>query len=155
QVDAQWNQLVPVLPFVSLPGAKSADDHGTPVLARPGFVYVFYQGKAWRELEVRLTDGKTTYHDVNIARYRQETGFINGERNVTGQPLEDIWLPARWNDQPVRDLQLCFSEIQLPAARLHRLEQDAGLRGQRCKTLQDLTCTTQRINDLYTRKPDG
>lgn len=155
QADAQCNQLVPVLPFVSLPGSKSADDLGTPVLARPGFVYVFYQEKLWRELEVRILDGKTTYHDVDIAHYRKEDTFKADERTPTGVPLDDIWLPARWNNQSVRDLQLCFSEIQLTAARLRCLEQDAITRDRRCKGLQDLTCSNQGFKDLYTGRPDG
>ncbi|KWS80924.1 hypothetical protein AL051_26590, partial [Pseudomonas amygdali pv. dendropanacis] len=33
QADAQFNQIVPVLPFVALPGSKTVDDMGTPVLA--------------------------------------------------------------------------------------------------------------------------
>jgi hypothetical protein len=131
EADAQWNQLVPVLPFVSLPGSKSANDYGTPVLARAGFIYIFYQEKLWRELEVRITEGKTTYHDVDIAHYRKGNAFKTGERKVTGSPLEDIWIPARWNNQRVGGLQICFSEIQLPAIRLQRLEVANPRRGLR------------------------
>ncbi|EPN46216.1 hypothetical protein A242_01325 [Pseudomonas syringae pv. actinidiae ICMP 19095] len=54
-----------------------------------------------------------------------------GERKATGVALEDIWLPALWNNRPVQTLQLCFSEIQLSAARLERLEKDAVSRNQR------------------------
>ncbi|BBN57950.1 hypothetical protein TRE132_60750 [Pseudomonas chlororaphis subsp. aurantiaca] len=154
QADAQWNQLVPVLPFVALPGSKSAYDLGTPVLARAGYVYVFYQNKLWRELEVRITEGKTTYHDVDVAHYRQGKGFKPGERKASGQPLEDIWLPAIWNNQRVHDLRLCFSEIQLNAPRLQRLEQDAKLRDQRCKSF-DLSCSNARFKERYKDKPDG
>ena len=155
QADAQWNQIVPVLPFVSLPGSKNAQDHGTPVLARPGFVYVFYENRLWRELEVRLTDGKTTYRDVDVAQYRLETGFDAVVRLPTGKPLDDIWLPAVWNDQPVSGLQVCFSEVQLSAERLQRLEEDPALREQRCKNLYQPGCSNQRFKDLYAGKPDG
>ncbi|MCF5647932.1 hypothetical protein GIV51_26320, partial [Pseudomonas syringae] len=48
QADAQFNQIVPVLPFVPLPGSKTVYDLGTPVLARAGYVYVFYQERLWR-----------------------------------------------------------------------------------------------------------
>ncbi|WDG81644.1 hypothetical protein PUP68_31505 [Pseudomonas chlororaphis] len=154
QADAQWNQLVPVLPFVALPGSKSAYDLGTPVLARAGYVYVFYQNKLWRELEVRITEGKTTYHDVDVAHYRQGKSFKAGERKASGQPLEDIWLPAIWNNQRVHDLRLCFCEIQLNAPRLQRLEQDAKLRDQRCKSF-DLSCSNARFKERYKDKPDG
>ncbi|EGH14993.1 hypothetical protein PSYMP_28738, partial [Pseudomonas amygdali pv. morsprunorum str. M302280] len=70
QADAQFNQIVPVLPFVALPGSKTVDDMGTPVLARAGYVYVFYQQKLWRELEIQVSETGNTYHDIDVARYR-------------------------------------------------------------------------------------
>ncbi|WP_345891438.1 toxin VasX [Pseudomonas protegens] len=154
QSDAQWNQLVPVLPFVALPGSKSAYDLGTPVLARNGYVYVFHEQRLWRELEVRIEEGKTTYHDIDVAQFRQGQGFKPGERKASGQALDDIWLPASWNDRRVDGLQLCFSEVQFSAPRLQRLEQDAKLRGQRCRS-PDLRSAEQRFKRLYKNQPDG
>ncbi|BAQ83656.1 toxin VasX [Pseudomonas sp. St29] len=154
QSDAQWNQLVPVLPFVALPGSKSAYDLGTPVLARSGYVYVFHKQRLWRELEVRIEDGKTSYHDIDVAQFRQGQSFKVGERKASGQALDDIWLPASWNDRRVDDVQLCFSEVQLSAPRLQRLEQDAKLRGQRCRS-PDLRSADQRFKRLYKNQPDG
>ncbi|BCS44547.1 toxin VasX [Pseudomonas amygdali] len=154
QADAQFNQIVPVLPFVALPGSKTVDDMGTPVLARAGYVYVFYQEKLWRELEIHVSETGNTYHDIDVARYRQQSGFLAGERKATGQALEDIWLPALWNNRHVQTLQLCFSEIQLSAARLERLEKDAASRDQRCNS-PDLSGSKMRFTDLYKGKPDG
>ncbi|WP_257110775.1 toxin VasX [Pseudomonas ficuserectae] len=154
QADAQFNQIVPVLPFVALPGSKTVDDMGTPVLARAGYVYVFYQEKLWRELEIHVSETGNTYHDIDVARYRQQSGFLAGERKATGQALEDIWLPALWNNRHVQTLQLCFSEIQLSAARLERLEKDAASRDQRCNS-PDLSGSKMRFKDLYKGKPDG
>ncbi|WP_235814807.1 hypothetical protein [Pseudomonas syringae group genomosp. 3] len=127
---------------------------GTPVLARAGYVYVFYQEKLWRELEIQVSETGNTYHDIDLARYRQQDGFIAGERKATGVALEDIWLPARWNNRPVQTLQLCFSEIQLSAARLEHLERDAVSRNQRCNS-PDLSGSKKRFTDLYKGKPDG
>ncbi|WP_322740736.1 toxin VasX [Pseudomonas saponiphila] len=154
QSDAQWNQLVPVLPFVALPGSKSAYDLGTPVLARTGYVYVFHEQRLWRELEVRIEGDKTTYHDIDVAQFRQGQSFKPGERKASGQALDDIWLPASWNDRRVDDLQLCFSEVQFSAPRLQRLEKDAKLRGQRCRS-PDLRSADQRFRRLYKNQPDG
>jgi hypothetical protein len=95
QFDAQWNQIVPVIPFTAQPGVNSAYDHGTPVLCRAGFIYVFLDGRLWRELEVRVEDDKTTYHDVDLNRYRLGDHIDPGPRLATGQPRDDIWLPAR------------------------------------------------------------
>ncbi|MEE5166118.1 hypothetical protein V2J73_22920 [Pseudomonas alliivorans] len=154
QADAQFNQIVPVLPFVTLPGSKSPYDLGTPVLARAGYVYVFYRQKLWRELEVRISDIGTTYHDIDVARFRQGEGFTPGERTAIGVALDDIWLPGMWNNQRVLDVELCFSEIQLSAPRLQRLERDAALRTQRCKR-PDLSYSKERFTRLYKGKPDG
>ncbi|CAM3154290.1 hypothetical protein BZK31_10925 [Pseudomonas floridensis] len=154
QADAQFNQVVPVLPFVALPGSKSAYDLGTPVLARAGYIYVFYRQTLWRELEVRIAESATTYHDVDVARFRQRDGFKPGERRAIGAALDDIWLPAAWNNQRVLDIQLCFSEIQLSAPRLERLEQDAASRAKRC-TRPDLGYSKERAHRLYKGQPDG
>lgn len=150
----QWNQIVPVVPMTALPGCRSEQDLGAPVLVRAGFVYVFYRNKLWRELEVRQTDGKTTYHDVNVARYRDGTGFRTGLRRASGVALDDIWLPVQWNNRHTVDVQMCFSEIQLSAARLQRLEQDSGLRRSRCQSF-DLRATREKLQSLYQGKPNG
>lgn len=154
QADAQFNQIIPVLPFVALPGSKNPYDLGTLVLARAGYVYVFYRQRLWRELEVRISDTGTTYHDIDVARFRQDEGFTRGERAAIGVALEDIWLPGMWNDRRVLDVELCFSEIQLSAPRLERLERDAALRTPRCSR-PDLSYSKERFNRLYKGKPDG
>ncbi|RMV66380.1 toxin VasX [Pseudomonas coronafaciens] len=154
QADAQFNQIVPVLPFVPLPGSRTVYDLGTPVLARAGYVYVFYQEKLWRELEIQVSETGSTYHDIDVARYRRQDGFLPGERKPRGAALEDIWLPALWNNRQATAVQLCFSEVQLSAPRLERLEKDAASRSTRCKNL-DLSQSKKHFTDLYKGKPDG
>ncbi|WPX69810.1 hypothetical protein [Pseudomonas sp. MH9.2] len=153
QFDAQWNQIMPVVPFVALPGANSAHDHGTPVLCRAGFIYVFLGDRLWRELEVRVADEQTTYHDIDLNRYRMGDEIEEGPRLATGQALEDIWLPSSWNDQQVSP-QLCFSEVQLSGPRLRRLEQDPALRAQRCQS-PDLRSSRDKFKRVFLDKPDG
>ena len=153
QLDKQWNQIVPILPFVALPGISSAQDHGTPVLCRPGYLYVFMEGRLWRELEIRITDERTTYHDIELDKFRVRDGFVDDARLATGKALNDIWLPANWNDRRV-DIQLCFSEVQLSHARLKRLEQDPALRRQRCQS-PDLRVSKEDSKRRFTDKPDG
>ena len=153
QVDQQWNQIVPVLPFVALPGVNSAYDHGTPVLCRAGFIYVFIDGKLWRELEIRVSDERTTYHDIELKKFRVGEGYVDDARLATGRALDDIWLPANWNDRPL-DTQLCFSEVQLSAPRLQRLESDSALRRLRCQS-PDLRVSKERSKTVFGNKPDG
>lgn len=154
QLEAQWNQIVPILPFAALPGTRSKYDLGTPVLCRSGYVYVFYGDRLWRELEVRQDDELTTYRDIDLQAYRQDQQLSSDYRQASGVDLSDIWLPATWNHQPAEAVQLCFSEIQLSAARLKRLEDDPQLRAQRCQS-PALQCESQTFERLFEQQPDG
>lgn len=154
QLEAQWNQIVPILPFAALPGTRSKYDLGTPVLCRSGYVYVFYRDRLWRELEVRQDDELTTYRDIDLQAYRQDQQLSSDYRQASGVDLSDIWLPATWNHQPAEAVQLCFSEIQLSAARLKRLEDDPQLRAQRCQS-PALQCESQTFERLFEQQPDG
>lgn len=154
QLEAQWNQIVPVLPFAALPGTRSKYDLGTPVLCRSGYVYVFYRDRLWRELEVRQEDELTTYRDIDLQAYRLDQTFSTDYRQASGVDLSDIWLPATWNRQSAEAVQLCFSEIQLSAARIERLEKDSALRAQRCQS-PALQCDSPTFERLFDRQPDG
>ncbi|MHC8390479.1 toxin VasX [Pseudomonas sp. MDT2-39-1] len=154
QLEAQWNQIVPVLPFAALPGTRSRYDLGTPVLCRSGYVYVFYRDRLWRELEVQQDDELTTYRDIDLQAYRQNQELSSDYRQASGVDLSDIWLPATWNHQPAEAVQLCFSEIQLSAARLKRLEKDPTLRTQRCQS-PELRCESKTFETLFDQQPDG
>ncbi|MGE8187576.1 toxin VasX [Pseudomonas sp. NPDC086278] len=154
QLQTQWNQIVPVLPFVALPGTRSKYDLGTPVLCRSGYVYVFYRERLWRELEVQQNGELTTYRDIDLQAYRQDQQLSNDYRQASGVDLSDIWLPATWNNRPAEAVQLCFSEIQLSAARIKRLEADAALRAQRCQS-PALQCEHQTFERLFDEQPDG
>ncbi|ERH53950.1 hypothetical protein O203_00300 [Ectopseudomonas chengduensis] len=148
QEDRQWNQVVPIIPMAPMRGVDNDRDQGVPVLGRPGYLYVFYQGKLWRELEIRQAeDGTTTYHDIDLRAARKQDGFISGSRTARGKGLKEVWLPARWNNRKVDDLQLAYAEVQLPAPRLQRLEQDASLRAQRCQSI-DTQISAQEFRRL-------
>ncbi len=150
----QWNQLVPVVPMTALPGSKSSYDLGTPVSLRNGYVYVFYRGKLWRELQVRNSESGVTYHDVRVTSYRQGTGFKSGPRKAVGVALEDIWLPSQWNNRKELTVQLCFSEIQLSSARLAFLERDAATRRIRASQRQ-LDVSKATFDQMFKGKPGG
>ena len=152
--DIQWNQIVPVVPMTALPGSKSRYDLGTPVSLRNGYLYLFYRDKLWRELEVRNSESGVTYHDVRVASYRQGAGFKSGPRKAVGVGLEEIWLPSQWNNRKELSVQLCFSEIQLSAARLTFLERDTATRRTRISQRQ-LDVSKATFDKLFTGKPGG
>src|SRR5690554_4227890 len=134
----QRNVLLPIVPMTHVYGA-SADWHTwrQTVLARPGYFYIFLDGKIWRELKIRTENGVTTYHDVRLDKFRGESGLFHAdERAAEGKGLGEIWLPAILNWKLVRGLEVAYAEDQWPAARLNRLEQNSELRGQRCTALE-------------------
>src|SRR5690606_12432956 len=62
-------QRMPVIPIVrmtALPVSKSERDQCSPVSVRSGDVSVFDRGRCCREPDVRVSDGRTTHHDVGI-----------------------------------------------------------------------------------------
>ncbi|AQZ93483.1 hypothetical protein ACFSB1_12575 [Halopseudomonas phragmitis] len=132
QLDGQENQVAAVVPLALVRSGVRMDDGGVPVVSRPGYLYVFFRGTLWRELEIRQTEQGTFYHDVNLQSWR-DSGQQDGRRAATGVALEEIWLPARWKSGYVSDVQVAYSEVQWTAPRIRRLEADAQARGRRCQ----------------------
>jgi hypothetical protein len=116
QLDGQKNQVAAVVPLALLRSGVRMDDGGVPVVSRPGYLYVFFRGALWRELEIRQTEQGTFYHDVNLQSWRA-SGQQDGRRAATGVALEEIWLPARWKGSYVSDVQVAYSEVQWTAPR--------------------------------------
>ncbi|MEH6501183.1 MAG: toxin VasX [Pseudoalteromonas distincta] len=152
QADGQWNQVAPVVPMTMLRSGVRSDDEGIPVLARTGYLYVFSNGMPWRELEIRQTEEGTFYHDINLNQWR-ENGRPDGKREASGVALQEIWLPARWNNQPVADLQLAYSEIQWSAPRIRRIETEANARAGRCQRMS--MAVSQRHFESMARGASG
>ena len=136
QRERQWNCIVPVVPMSTMLGISINHQHREyPVHVRAGFIYLFYRGKLWRELEVRQADGQATYHDVRLNDFRKGEHFKDGPRAASGKGLSEIWLPARWNNRAAPDIEVAYSEVQWPAVRLNAMERNARLRRARCNRL--------------------
>jgi hypothetical protein len=132
----QWNQIVPVVPMSTMRGISANHQHREyPVHARPGFIYLFYRGKLWRELEIRQGEGQVTYHDVRLSDFRLGDSFRAGAREASGKGLNEIWLPAQWNNRSAPDIEAAYAEVQWPVARLNAMERSARLRRSRCNRL--------------------
>jgi hypothetical protein len=134
--ERQWNCIVPVVPLSIMRGISANHQHREyPVHIRPGFIYLFYCGKLWRELEVRQSEGQATYHDVRLSNFRRGDSFRDGARLASGKGLSEIWLPAQWNNRSAPDIEAAYAEVQWPAARLNAMERSARLRRARCNRL--------------------
>lgn len=80
-------------------------------MLRPGYLYVFFENRLWRELEVG-PDGKLS--DVDLIHYREqaEQGDTPNERESEGEWLDDILLPAMLQGQAtLYKVRLAYSEI--------------------------------------------
>lgn len=134
EVERQRHVILPVIPATLLSGVEL---HGRNpihhVLARAGFLYLFHEGKLWRELEIQIDEsGVTRYCDVALSDYRQSNGQLRaGYREVTGTGLEEIWLPARISGGWL-SLQAAYSESQWPGERVVHLERSDSDRRHRC-----------------------
>ncbi len=107
---AQWqtekgheNLLAPIVPMAWPSGGMAVDGkHLTwPVLARPGYLYLFREGRLWRELKITWENDRPVFRDTRLSDYRDEDGKITADqRHPAGKPLEDIWVPrpAGWQE---------------------------------------------------------
>lgn len=127
---AQDNLLLSVFPSCFIPhlSYKNPEKHlmyTAPV--RPGYLYFFYQGKVWREIEVVPGDTGVEMRDVDLLSYREDgvntKPFKEEDRQATGNPLKEIWLPARRMGKKLgSDVRFAFSEVQWSPAYLSFLE---------------------------------
>lgn len=149
-IHSQLNLIVPVVPMTIIKDRYSLYKKHTeyqalassnPVLCRAGWIYVYYQGKLWRELQIRQnqTTGETTYHDARLTF--DEQGKLkdtqNHQREAEGKALTEIWLPARWNDD-AQTIQIFYAESQLTALRLNYLQTNPSALSKRSQSVSML-----------------
>ncbi len=142
------------LPMTLLPTQNNKakqEERIAPV--RDGYLYVIYNGKFWREIEITTGESSTTlYQDVNLYKYRtgRDKPFkTNTLRPSTGSPLKELWYPAKENGQQT-DILIAFSEVQWSGARLNYLENNLTELKKRCKK----PCTPLvKISELPETRP--
>src|SRR5690606_15840508 len=135
--DRQHHVILPIIPTTLISGVTlKRDNPAHHVMSRPGFIYLFHEGKLWREFEVRIDEqGVTRYHDVALQNYRQANGkFEPGYRAVTGTALSEIWAPARVDGRWI-SIHAAYSESQWPGARVNYLQEKPLARVDRCSTV--------------------
>ncbi|WP_229359109.1 hypothetical protein [Halomonas salipaludis] len=132
--DTVFQQYV-VQPVIPLAFWKSLVDDATHALpCRPGYLYIHYRGAVWREIEVGVSEsGEWQFRDVDLVQHRSEAdGYVEDRRPASGQPLTELWLPARremnWMG---REVKVAFSDVQWSAARLNHLDADPSAINQR------------------------
>lgn len=114
----QDNTLLAVCPLAEVGRNRPVQQRGVTThtgiataILRPGYLYVFFENRLWRELEVG-PDGKLS--DVDLMHYREqaEQGDTPNERDSEGEWLDDILLPAMLQGQnTLYKVRLAYSEI--------------------------------------------
>ncbi|WP_299492704.1 hypothetical protein [uncultured Shewanella sp.] len=132
--DTQNYLLHAIMPLTLMPSFDtSLKDRDRLAPVRNGYLYVFYHGRAWREIEIRTQDdGSVQLKDVNLYAYRagRNKPFSNDPRVAIGAPLNDIWLPAKDNEEGTY-LRIAYSEVQWSGARLNYLEKTEAALAER------------------------
>lgn len=114
----QDNTLLAVRPLAEIGRNRPVQQRGVTTytglangMLRPGYLYVFFDNRLWRELEVG-PDGKLS--DVDLMHYREqaEGGDTPNERASEGEWLDDLLLPAMLQGQAtLHQVRLAYSEI--------------------------------------------
>ena len=138
----EWDSvLVPVKPLGYVDKTR---DRQRADLLPPGFVYVFWKGMLWRELEINKNH---SLRDINVGFYRNNW---NGDfdqlitREADGHWLNEIWLPYKLNGEDQSEqLQLLYSENQLDFAYIESLEKDAAKLQAKATSLRPLAQYSQ------------
>lgn len=111
----QPNLLLPIYPLAEMPRVEGEAGHA---LLRPGYLYVFWKGILWRELQ---TDENGKLRDIDLPHYRElvknEGPAAAGERDPAGVVLDTLWVPARFqtvgaSQWIIGDVELAWSEEQ-------------------------------------------
>mgnify|MGYP000322776805 CR=1 FL=1 len=122
---AEWdNVLVPVKPLAYV--TKANQKQQADVL-KPGWIYLFWRGKLWRELEVKKNQA---LRDVNVEYYRRNWNGDFGqeaEREAEGHWQTAVWVPYKLNGEIQSGNNaplMMYSESQLDWPYVESLEAD-------------------------------
>ncbi|OUS30859.1 hypothetical protein A9Q99_04945 [Gammaproteobacteria bacterium 45_16_T64] len=121
----EWdNVLVPVKPLAYVTKANNRQEAD---VLKPGWVYIFWRGKLWRELQVQKNQA---LKDVNVEFYRNNWNGDFGqeeEREAEGHWQTAVWVPYKLNGELQTDHNaplMMYSEGQLDWPFIESLEND-------------------------------
>lgn len=136
-----WDTLlVPIKPLQFMTSEQRKDQSD---LLQQGWLYVFWQGKLWRELAVSR---QGILQDVDVALYRK---LKVDQREAAGHWLDAVWVPYLLNGVKQTDLKLVASPIQWTWSTISRFESHPDEFAHQSATLDALQgyTTGQQFDD--------
>jgi len=133
--EIQQNTFLAIAPLARLPGHDRYDEAPKGALPRPGRIYVFQNGKLWREL---ACDGKGDLSDVDVAHWRRlaAQGEPADDRPPVGEPLALTLVPMLLQGRFVGDqYRMAYSEMAWTWEYIAWLEADSSRVGSRCQSV--------------------
>lgn len=131
QAKRQINLINSVLPATHMP---TSDNEELLVPCREGYLYLFHQGKLWREVQLLTPDNQWLFKDVDVAHWRQSSA----ENKDLRQPVAEcdaLWFPNALEENDYADLCIAYSEVQWSWERIQYLEANPEAITQRCQPL--------------------
>lgn len=132
---------------LSYPRPMTGYEESVAAPLRTGWVYVFFQGRLWRELFVVTSEEAAPFlRDTDLARFRQAGDEDRNERPPVGPEVDTVHVPARLLGHNVYDdVELAFSDTQWSWQHIEALETDDSLRGSRCRNARAIKGFLDRI----------
>lgn len=133
--EIQQNTLLAVVPMARLPGHDQFDKPPKGALPRPGRIYVFQNGKLWREL---ACDGQGNLSDVDVAHWREQAaqGKPADNRAPVGKPLALTLVPMLLKGRFVGDqYAMAYSEMAWTWEYITWLEANSSRVRNRCQNV--------------------
>ncbi|QMV63297.1 hypothetical protein VUJ49_25435 [Pseudomonas berkeleyensis] len=131
----QQNTFLAVVPMGRLPGYDKLGEAPKGAVLRPGRLYVFCQGKLWRELE---SDGQGQLFEVDVPHWRKiaKAGGEADERKPVGAKQYLLLLPMLLQGRFVGDqYEMAYSELPWTWEYIEWLEASSGRIKQRCQNV--------------------
>ncbi|KFX71216.1 hypothetical protein TMS3_0104590 [Pseudomonas taeanensis MS-3] len=133
--EIQQNTFLAVVPMARLPGHDQFNEAPKGALPRPGRIYVFQNGKLWREL---ACDGQGSLSDVDVAHWRKlvNQGEPADDRTPVGKPLALTLVPMLLKGRFVGDqYAMAYSEMAWTWEYIAWLEANSSRVRNRCQNL--------------------
>ncbi|MDH0337024.1 hypothetical protein [Metapseudomonas otitidis] len=133
--EIQQNTFLAVVPMARLPGYEKPHESPKGALPRPGHIYVFQNGKLWREL---ACDGQGNLADIDVAHWRKQAaqGKPADNRAPVGKPLGLTLVPMLLKGRFVgNQYAMAYSEMAWTWEYIAWLEANSGRVKSRCQTV--------------------